>query len=91
MNIRIHVVISGKVQRVYFRQSTKDKAIELDVSGWVKNRGDGSVEAVFEGTKQDVDEIVKWCWKGPELAKVKEVQLIHEEYTGEFSGFAIIR
>lgn len=91
MNIRIHVVVSGKVQGVYFRQGTKDKSIELGVSGWVKNRGDGSVEAVFEGKKEDVDRIVKWCWKGPESAKVKDIQSIIEVYTGEFNGFVIVR
>lgn len=91
MNIRAQVIVMGKVQGVFFRQSAKDKAIELGVTGWVKNKKDGSVEAVFEGRKEDIDEMIKWCWKGPEYADVKDVKLIPDEFTGEFSGFAILR
>ena len=91
MNTRAHVIISGKVQGVFFRQSTKDKAIGLGVTGWVRNLPGGRVEAVFEGRKEDVADIVKWCWKGPELAEVNNVELTSGEFTGEFNGFVILR
>ncbi|MCE8426531.1 MAG: acylphosphatase [Candidatus Methanoperedens sp.] len=91
MNTRIHVIVSGKVQGVFFRNSTKDKAIELDITGWVRNLGDGNVEAVFEGKKEDVDEMVKWCREGPKYAEVKDVKLRVGDFTGGFRGFVILR
>jgi len=91
MNIRIHVLVSGKVQGVFFRSSTKDKAGELCISGWIRNLSDGRVEAVFEGQKEDVDKIVEWCRKGPENAKVTGVEIFVEEFTGEFKEFLLRR
>jgi acylphosphatase len=91
MNIRTHVLVSGKVQGVFFRSSTKDKAEELGISGWVRNLPDGRVEAVFEGEKEDVDKMVEWCRKGPEYAKVTGVEIIMEEYKGEFNAFLLRR
>jgi len=91
MNTRIHVFISGKVQGVFFRSSTKDKAEELGLSGWVQNLSDGRVEAVFEGEKQVVDKMVEWCRKGPESARVTGIEIIVEEYKGEFKGFLLLR
>jgi acylphosphatase len=61
---RAHVYIRGKVQGVFFRASTKDQASMLGLKGWVKNCLDGDVEAVFEGEKAAVDNIVNWCKKG---------------------------
>jgi len=91
MNIRVHVFISGKVQGVFFRSSTKDKAEELGVRGWVRNLADGRVEAVFEGEKESVDKMVGWCSKGPVYARVAGVGVIPEQYKGEFSGFLLRR
>jgi len=91
MNIRIHVLVSGKVQGVFFRSSTKEKAEELGISGWVRNLSDGRVEAVFEGEKEKVDKMVEWCRKGPEFAKVTDVDVFTEEYQGEFNGFLLRR
>jgi acylphosphatase len=91
MNSRSHVLVSGKVQGVFFRSSTKDKAEELGLSGWVRNLSDGRVEAVFEGEKEDVDTMVEWCRKGPEHARVTGVEIIREEYQGEFRGFFLRR
>ncbi len=64
MKIRVHILVSGKVQGVFFRSSTKDKAEELSLSGWVRNLSDGRVEAVFEGETEDVDNLrfqVMWA------------------------------
>jgi acylphosphatase len=91
MNIRTHVLVSGKVQGVFFRSSTKDKAEELGISGWVRNLPDGRVEAILEGEKVDVDKMVDWCRKGPEYARVTGVEVLMEEFRGEFKGFLLRR
>ncbi len=91
MNIRVHVFISGRVQGVFFRSSTKGKAEELGISGWVRNLSDGRVEAVFEGEEGSVKRMVEWCRKGPEYAWVDDVEVMSENYSGEFEGFALRR
>ncbi len=89
MNIRVHVFISGKVQGVFFRSSTKEKARELGLTGWVRNLDDGRVEAVFEGEKEAVGKMADWARRGPGNAKVADVEVIPEVYMGEFSGFTL--
>ncbi len=87
--IRAHVIIHGLVQGVYFRASTREEAARLGLTGWVRNLPDGSVEAVFEGEKKKVEEIVGWCHKGPSGARVSKVDISWEPYTGRFSRFEI--
>ncbi len=87
--LRAHVVIHGLVQGVYFRASTRDEAIRLGVGGWVRNLPDGSVEAVFEGEKKKVEEIVGWSYRGPSGARVIKVDLTWEPYKGEFGRFDV--
>lgn len=87
---RAHVYIRGKVQGVFFRASTKDQASMLGLKGWVKNCLDGDVEAVFEGEKAAVDNIVNWCKKGPSGAFVANTNVLWEKYTGEFTEFSIV-
>jgi acylphosphatase len=77
------------VQGVWFRSSTRDEADRLGVSGWVSNLPDGSVEAVFEGEKKKVEEIVGWCHRGPSGAKVSKVEIVWEPYRKEFDHFDI--
>jgi Acylphosphatases len=91
MNTKAHVLVSGKVQGVFFRSNTKDMAEELGLSGWVRNLTDGRVEAVFEGEKEDVDKMMDWCRKGPKGARVTGVEVFMEEYKGEFTGFLLRR
>jgi acylphosphatase len=86
---RAHVLISGRVQGVNFRWYTQRKAQELGVTGWVRNRGDGRVEAVFEGDKGAVQRAVDWCHAGSPPAHVDEVEVSYEQPTGEFSRFRI--
>lgn len=86
---RAHVVISGFVQGVFFRHETRVRAQFLGITGWVMNRFDGTVEAVFEGLKDKVEDIVAWCHKGPSGAMVKDVDVRWEEYTGGFKGFSV--
>jgi acylphosphatase len=88
-NARAHVVISGRVQGVYFRAETQRAAQRLGVTGWVRNRPEGTVEALFEGSSEAVQQAVKWCWQGSPHSHVKDVQVEWEEFSGEFHGFAI--
>jgi acylphosphatase len=71
--LKVHVIISGIVQGVWFRVNTKNMAEQLNVKGWVRNTKDGDVEAIFEGEKNAVDNMIKWCYKGSPLSKVKNV------------------
>ncbi len=88
--MRVHVLISGRVQGVFFRAHTKDKADELGLDGWVKNRDGGGVEAVFVGSPDKVETIIKWCWQGPPNAKVEKVEISRENIEKEkLTGFKI--
>ncbi|WP_245574439.1 acylphosphatase [Desulfovirgula thermocuniculi] len=87
--MRRHVFISGKVQGVYFRVYTRDEAARLGLTGWVRNRRDGRVEAVFEGEESAVEEILAWCRKGPPASRVDKVEVVEEPYTGEYKDFTI--
>jgi acylphosphatase len=87
--VRVRVVVEGRVQGVYFRAHTQDMASLLDLKGWVRNRPDGSVEAVFEGDKDKVELVIEWCRRGPAHAKVTKVYSTWEGYSGEFSDFSI--
>lgn len=87
--VRRHVFISGKVQGVYFRVYTRDEATRLGLTGWVRNRRDGRVEAVFEGEESAVEEMLSRCRKGPPASRVDKVEVIEEPYAGEFKDFTI--
>ena len=86
-NIRFHLLISGRVQGVLFRQGARAKALELDLTGFAKNLIDGKVEIVIEGEKEKVKEFIEWTNNGPGLARVNNVEMAEEEYIGEFEGF----
>jgi len=86
---RAHVIISGKVQGVFFRMETLKAAQLYGASGWVRNKADGTVEALFEGDRKNVDSILEWCQKGSPPAKVEKTVVNLEDYTGEFKGFKI--
>ncbi len=87
--LRGHVIVHGLVQGVWFRQSAKDEALRIGVTGWVRNLPDGTVEAVFEGDKKKVEEVVGWCHRGPSGAEVSKVDISWERPTGEFTRFDI--
>ena len=89
MNVRAHVTVSGRVQGVFFRSRTKQEADSRDVRGWVRNRGDGGVEAVFEGEEAAVKAMVEFCERGPAGARVTKVDVVWEDYAGEFREFEI--
>jgi acylphosphatase len=85
---RAHVFVSGTVQGVYFRARTREQARDRDVDGWVKNLDDGRVEAVFEGPRDAVEELVAWCHEGSPAATVADVEVDYEDPTGR-SGFEV--
>ncbi|MFH1036946.1 MAG: acylphosphatase [Patescibacteria group bacterium] len=87
--IRAHVLVSGRVQGVFFRDGMKRKAEKLEVRGWVKNLKDGRLEAVFEGEKENVRKMVEWVKGGPLLADVKKLEVGFEKYEGGFDSFEI--
>jgi len=90
MKVEAHVLISGKVQGVWLRANAKDKARQLNIKGWVRNLPDGRVEAVFQGEKEMVEEMIKWCHKGPPLAEVENVEVEWKEPEEEFEDFSIL-
>ena len=89
-NQRVRIFVKGKVQGVFFRQTTKNVAEKKKVTGWVRNLKDGRVEAMLEGQDVDVSEVVEWSHRGPPNAVVEDVQIINEKYKGEFSTFDIL-
>jgi acylphosphatase len=85
---RRHIVVTGRVQGVFFRDSVKRHALDRGLAGWVRNNDDGTVEAVFEGGPEDVEALVAFCRAGPENASVDDVNVSDEEPTGE-TGFQV--
>jgi acylphosphatase len=88
-NTRAHVIISGRVQGVFYRAETQRAALRLGVCGWVRNRPEGTVEAIFEGDTHIVKKAIEWCRQGPEMASVTDVTVQWQDFTGEFDDFSI--
>ena len=86
--MRLHVFVSGRVQGVFFRDSTRRKALELGLAGWVRNLPDGRVEAVFEGPREAIEAAHAWCRNGPPLARVEDVEAAAGDDEG-LRGFEI--
>jgi acylphosphatase len=87
---RAHVFVSGTVQGVFFRATTRDEARRRGVDGWVRNLEDGRVEAVFEGPPAAVEEMVAFCHEGSDAASVEDVDVTEADPQGE-DGFRIRR
>ena len=83
------MIVEGRVQGVFFRHHTQEMAYQLGLKGWVKNRRDGRVEAVFEGEREKVDQIIQWCHRGPSEARVTKVHVDWQEHAGEFNDFSV--
>jgi len=83
-----HLVIHGRVQGVYFRDSMRQQARRLGVTGWVRNRSDGTVEAMVQGKADAVEQMIKWAHRGPDAAQVIQVQI--EEAQGQFDSFNLL-
>jgi acylphosphatase len=86
--VRRRVLVAGLVQGVWFRESCREQAAAAGLGGWVRNRGDGRVEAVLEGPPAAVDRVVAWCARGPRRARVDGVEVTTEAPVGEH-GFRV--
>ena len=87
---RVRLFVKGKVQGVFFRQALKVSAIKNNVTGWVRNLKDGRVEALLEGDDVNVSTLVEWCHAGSANARVEDIDIKNEKYTGEFSKFEVL-
>jgi acylphosphatase len=85
--LRIH----GKVQGVFFREGSRAEAVRLGLTGWVRNRGDGTVEAIVEGAPDALENFIRWCHRGPPSAHVSLVERAEGEPSGEFRTFTVER
>ena len=86
----VHLVISGKVQGVFFRETSRKLAEKLNITGWIKNNPDGKVEVLITGNEKDLDDFVSFCKKGPERAEVEEVKILKKQKM-DFDKFEVIR
>lgn len=86
---RAQLTIKGRVQGVYYRAFTRDTATQLGLRGWVKNLSDGSVEALLEGYRDDIEKAISHCRSGPPGARVDHIDVKWEDYQGDLKGFQI--
>ena len=89
VNRRVQIIVRGRVQGVFYRDTTRRMASGLGLSGTVRNLPEGDVEIVAEGSAEPLGSLIKWCWKGPPAAVVEDVQVVYGETTGEFEGFRV--
>lgn len=89
-NIRVRLFIEGRVQGVWFRDSTRQEAERWGVTGWVRNVPDGRVEVLAEGPEEKVRNLIDWCRQGPPRARVNRVDESFEEWQGGFESFDIV-
>ena len=87
----VQLVVKGRVTGVFFRASAQREARRLGVTGWVKNRNDGSVEIMAEGDEDAIKEIISWAHHGPSASRVDSVDVRWRSYTGEFADFRIVQ
>jgi len=88
---RVRIVVSGRVQGVFYRSETKRMADRLDVKGFIRNLSDGSVEGVFEGSDKYVNKLIEFCREGPVGAIVEDIRVKEEKYKNEFKSFGVKR
>ena len=87
---RVHLLVSGNVQGVFFRQALKVVAKKNNVLGWVRNLKDRRVEAVFEGDSKSTNSVIEWTRVGPANSRVDDIEVINEEFKNEFSTFEVL-
>jgi Acylphosphatases len=88
-NARIHIIVSGRVQGVFFRDFTRRHAQNLGITGWVRNLPNGEVEIIAEGKRSKLLSLIEAVKIGPQYAQVKDCKVNWEEYKGEFASFTI--
>ena len=89
MKKRVHIIVSGRVQGVFYRACTQEKALSLNLFGWVRNLSNGNVEIVAEGEECDLENLAAWCRQGPPSAVVTSVDVAWEEAGDDLERFAI--
>jgi acylphosphatase len=89
-NKRVRLIVTGRVQGVFFRQSLKSKAIQNNIFGWVKNLQDGRVETILEGNEENIHILVEWAHSGPANAIVENVEIHNEKFDDEFRKFDVL-
>ena len=88
--VRVQVLIEGRVQWVFFRASTRDEARARGLAGWVRNLPDGRVQALFEGDQRVVEDMLRWCRKGPPYAYVDHLETEWQPYQGDLTDFRVV-
>jgi len=86
---QVILIVHGRVQGVFFRDSTRRKARQLGLTGWVSNESDRTVKVVAEGEEKKLEELIKWCYNGNRLTRVDKIDIQWQEATGQFEGFEI--
>ncbi|MBU0471714.1 MAG: acylphosphatase [Nanoarchaeota archaeon] len=86
---RVHIIVNGHVQGVFFRHYTKKTAVSLGLKGYAKNKEDGTVEVVAEGPEDKLKELIAFCKKGPEAAEVSNIDIKFEKASNEFKDFSV--
>ena len=86
----VHILVTGKVQGVFFRQATKVVATKNNVTGWVKNLENGQVEILIEGDDKNVKSVIDWCHNGPANSRVDEIKIEQQEFSGRYSNFEVL-
>ena len=86
---RVHIIVHGMVQGVFFRANTIRQARALGLSGFVRNLPDGTVETIAEGPRESLEQFASWCGRGPEMARVSKLDTTWGTATGEFQGFGL--
>lgn len=88
---RVHILVSGMVQGVFFRHSARQLAEKLGLVGWIRNNPDGTVEALAQGEKKSLEEFIAWCKKGPSASQVEKVDIEWDDKQGDHNDFEILR
>lgn len=86
----VHLLITGRVQGVFFRESARKLAQKMNIKGWIKNTPDEKVEAMISGEENDLNDFINWCYTGPERAEVTDV-IVSQEAEFPFEKFKVIR
>ena len=86
----VRLIVNGRVQGVFFRQSLKAKSIQNNIFGWVKNLPDGRVECLLEGNEKNISVLIKWAHTGPANAIVENVEIHNEKFDNEFTKFNVL-
>ncbi len=86
---RLHLIIKGRVQGVFYRHNAKKKALALNLKGYVKNLDNGDVEIIAEGPEDKLNELIKWCWHGSPFSKVENIEVKWSNPENEYTDFFV--